>query len=67
MTARERLLRFLADGGWHSRSEVEQAGVHYPDAWLRVLRENGYQVEATEQGFRLLRHPESPGAGGKGA
>jgi hypothetical protein len=66
VTARERLLRLLADGGWHSRTEVEQAGVHYPDAWVRALRDDGYQVEATEQGFRLLKHAESPGGEGRG-
>jgi hypothetical protein len=58
--ARERLLALLADGDWHSRSEVEEVGVHYPDAWIRVLRNSGYEVDATEEGFRLLRHAESP-------
>lgn len=60
VTARERLLALLADGGWHSRPEVEGAGVHYPDAWIRVLRDSGYEVEANEQGFRLLGHAEAP-------
>jgi hypothetical protein len=54
VTARERLLALLADGGWHTRAEIEEAGVHYPDAWVRVLRVNGCHVDVTEQGFRLV-------------
>jgi biotin operon repressor len=62
VTACERLLALLADGSWHSRTEVGEAGIHYPDAWVRVLRESGHQVDATEQGFRLLRPVEAPEA-----
>lgn len=52
--ARERLLALLADGGWHTRTEVAAAGIHYPDAWVRVLRDNGCHVDVTEQGLRLV-------------
>jgi hypothetical protein len=52
-TTLERLLAILGDGEWHTSEELEAAGIHFPDAWMRVVRDMGREVETGENGYRL--------------
>lgn len=47
-----RVLSLLSDGRWHSREEL-QAVAYFPDAWVGILRDKGWEIEEGEQGYRL--------------